>query len=175
MTETPDMSVEIARWTRACRMRIKRYLRELYDQPKVAFSFKTRTVKAEVIEALLYGCSTWTLHKEYYSKLLIVQHRVLLRIIGAQRKRLDNVAHDKTFVAGALIRMSDWRLPKRISWEILRLQCGLDGAGKRKSGPVAYRATPGYLAWRGKGACQDGHGGWAEVYGRVEERRDIRG
>ena len=34
VTEVPDMSVEIARRTRACWMRIRRYLRELYDQPK---------------------------------------------------------------------------------------------------------------------------------------------
>ena len=58
VTEVPDMSVEIARRTRACWMRIRRYLRELYDQPKVALSLKTRMVKAEAIEALLYGCST---------------------------------------------------------------------------------------------------------------------
>ena len=32
VTETPDMSVEIARRTHACWMRIRRYLRELYDQ-----------------------------------------------------------------------------------------------------------------------------------------------
>ena len=55
VTETPDMSVEIARRTRACWMRIRRYIRELYDQPKVALSLKTRMVKAEAIEALLYG------------------------------------------------------------------------------------------------------------------------
>ena len=54
----PDMSVEIARWTRACWMRIRRYLRELLDQPKVALSLKTRMVMAEAIESLLYGCST---------------------------------------------------------------------------------------------------------------------
>ena len=35
VTEIPDMSVEIARRTRACWMRIRRYLRELYDQAKV--------------------------------------------------------------------------------------------------------------------------------------------
>ena len=58
VTETPDMSVEIARRTRACWMRIRRYSRELYGQPKVALSLKTRMVKAEAIEALLYGCST---------------------------------------------------------------------------------------------------------------------
>ena len=54
VTETPDMSVQITRRTRACWMRIRRYLRELYDQPKVvALSLKTRMVKAEAIEALM--------------------------------------------------------------------------------------------------------------------------
>ena len=74
VTETPDMSVEIARRTRACWMRIRRYSRELYGQPKVALSLKTKTrmVKAEAIEALLYGCSTWTLRQEHYTKLRIV-------------------------------------------------------------------------------------------------------
>ena len=58
VTGTPDMSVEITRLNRACWMRIRRYLRELYDQPKVALSLKTRMVKVEAIEALLFGCST---------------------------------------------------------------------------------------------------------------------
>ena len=90
VTEVPDMSVEIARRTRACWMRIRRYLRELYDQPKVTLSLKIRMVKAEAIEALLYGCSTWTLRQEHYTKLRTVHHRVLLRIIGAQRKKPDH-------------------------------------------------------------------------------------
>ena len=68
MTETPDIFVEIARWARACWMRIRRYLRELNDQPKVALSLKTRMVKTGAIEALLYGCSTWTLRQKQYSK-----------------------------------------------------------------------------------------------------------
>ena len=38
VTETPDMSIEIARRTRACWMRIRRYSREIYDQPKVALT-----------------------------------------------------------------------------------------------------------------------------------------
>ena len=83
------MSVEIARRTRARWVRIRWYLRGLYGQPKVALSLKTRMVKAEVIEALLYGCSTWTLRQEHYAKLRAVHYRVLLRIIGAQRKRPD--------------------------------------------------------------------------------------
>ena len=71
-------------------VRIRRYQRELYDQPKVALSLKTLMVKAEAIEALLYGCSTWTLRQEHYAKHRTVHHRVLLRIIGAQRKRPDH-------------------------------------------------------------------------------------
>ncbi|CAN0212752.1 unnamed protein product [Ascophyllum nodosum] len=47
VTETPDMPVEIARRTRACWVHIRRYLRELYDQSKVALSLKTRMVKTE--------------------------------------------------------------------------------------------------------------------------------
>ena len=90
VTETPDMSVEISRRTRACWMRIRLYLRELKKQPKVAFSLKTRTAKAEAIKALLYGCSTRTLRQEHYAKLRTLHHRVLLRIIGAQRKRPDH-------------------------------------------------------------------------------------
>ena len=91
VTKVPGRSVEIARRTRACWMRIRRYLRKLYDQPKVALSLKTtRMIKVEAIEALLYRCSTWTLRQEHYAKLRTVHHRVLLRTIGAQRKRPDH-------------------------------------------------------------------------------------
>ena len=55
VTETTDISREIVRWTRACWMIIRRYLRELYDHPKVAFSLKNRMVKADAAKALVYG------------------------------------------------------------------------------------------------------------------------
>ena len=90
VTETSDMSVKIARRTRACWMRIRQYIRELYDQPKVALSFNTRIAKAEAIEALLCGCSTWTLRQEHYAKFRTVHQRVLLGIIGAQHERADH-------------------------------------------------------------------------------------
>ena len=111
-----------------------RYLEELYDQPKEAPPLKARMVKAEAVEALLYGCSWWTLRQEHHSKLRTVHHRVLLRIIRAQRKRPDhriisyNRALDITrcesiekalrtrrlLWAWTLIPMSGGRLPKRI-------------------------------------------------------------
>ena len=84
VVEISGMSFQIARRTPACWLRIRRYLRELYDQPKVVLFLKALMVKTEEIEALRYGCSTWTLRQEhYYSTLRTVHHRVLLRIIGA--------------------------------------------------------------------------------------------
>ena len=38
----------------------------------------------------IYGCRTWTFRQEHNSKLRTVRHRVLLCIIGAQRKRQDH-------------------------------------------------------------------------------------
>ena len=123
--------------------------RELYGQPKVALSLKTRMVKAEAIEALLYGCSTWTLRQEHYAKLRTVHHRVLLRIIGAQRKRPDHrmtsynraleitgcesivettLRTRRLLWAGTLLRMSGGGLPKRIMFG------NLEGAVRRGRG-----------------------------------------
>ena len=121
---------------------------ELYDESNIALSLKTRMVKADAIEALLYGCSTKTLRQEHYAKLSTVHHRVLLRILGAQRKRPDHLmtSYNRALVitrcasiettlrarnllgAGALIRMSGGRLPKRIVFG------NLEGAVRRGQG-----------------------------------------
>ena len=91
-------------------------------------------VKAEAIEALLYGCSTWTLRQKHYAKVRTVHHRVLLCIIGAQRTRPDHrmtsYNHSLEITGcesiettlqtrillwtGTLLRMNGGRLPKRI-------------------------------------------------------------
>ena len=65
VTKTTGMSVAIARRTRSCWMRIKRFLRELYNQPKVTLSLNTRNVKAEAIKAPLCGYSTWPLRQKH--------------------------------------------------------------------------------------------------------------
>ena len=152
VTETPDTSVEIARRTRTCWMRIGRYPRELYDQSKVALSLETRMVKTEAIEALLNGCSTWTLRQEHNAKLRTVYHRVLLLIIGAQRKRpnrrmtsynraleinrcegIETTLRTRTLLwAGTLIRMSGGRLPERIVFGNLEDAVRRGRGGKEK-------------------------------------------
>ena len=152
VTETPDMSVDFARRTPTCWMGIRRYSRELYGQPKVALSLKIRMVKAEAFKALLYGCSTWTLRQEHYTKTRTVHYRVLLRIIGAQRKTPDhritsyNCALEITrcesiettlrtrrpLWAGTLLRMSGGRLSKRLMFGNLEGAVRRGRVGKEK-------------------------------------------
>ena len=115
-------------------LRIRRYQRELYDRPGVRLDLKVRMIKAEAIEALLYGCATWTTRQDHYNKLRTIHHRVLLRIIGAKRRKSDHrvlaysraleltgcesiettVRTRRLLWVGALIRMSDRRLPKGV-------------------------------------------------------------
>ena len=62
-------SDEIDRRIRAGWMGFKRYKRELYDRPKASLlPLKARMVRFEVVEALLYGCVTWTPLKCHFAK-----------------------------------------------------------------------------------------------------------
>ena len=98
-----------------------------------------------IVEALLYGCVTWTPLKCHYAKLRTTHHRMLLRILGAwckspdkrilsykdalQRTKCESietaVRTRRLLWAGALLRMCDHRLPKRV------MPGELENAGKR--------------------------------------------
>ena len=61
VSETPNLSDEIDRRIRAGWMGFKRYKWELYDRPKASLPpLQARMLRSEVVEALLYGCATWT-------------------------------------------------------------------------------------------------------------------
>ena len=79
VTETLNLSDEIDRRIRAGRMGFKRYKRELYDRPKASLlPLKVRMERPEVVEALLYGCATWTPLKGHYAKLRTIHQKILL-------------------------------------------------------------------------------------------------
>ena len=149
VTETPDMSVEFAGRTRACWMRIRRYSREFYGQPSRALSQDPDGEGRSNRSPSVWMQYTWTLRQEHYARLRTVRHRVLLRIIGAQRKRPDHrmtsynraleitrcesiettLRTRRLFLwAGTLFRMSGGRLPKRIMFG------NLEGAVRRGRG-----------------------------------------
>ena len=81
--ESSRLSAEIDRRIRAGWMSLYRYRAELYDRPMASLDPKTRMVKAEVVEALLYGCAAWTPLKKDYQKLCAAHYRMLLRVLGA--------------------------------------------------------------------------------------------
>ena len=63
--------------------------------------------------------------------------------------------------------MSGGRLPKRIVFG------NLEGAVRRGRGGKEKEWTD--CVWHSGEMESDGHGGWAEVHGHVEERRGSRG
>ena len=97
------------------------------------------------------------LRQEHYTKLRTVHHRVLLRIIGVQHKRPDHLmTSSNRALEITQCESIDTTLRTRRPFvggdahpnerRALRVQCGEDGVGRRKSGPTAYRATSGRLA-----------------------------
>ena len=150
VTETPNLSDEIDRRIRAGWMGFKRYKRELYDHPKASLlPLKARMVMSKVVEVLLYGCATRTPLKGHYAELRTTHHsRVLLQILGAwckspnkrilsykdalQRTKCESIETTvrtrRLLWAGALLRMGDHRLPKRV------MSRDLENAGKLNVG-----------------------------------------
>ena len=149
VTEAPGVTTEIQRRIRACWMRVKKYSTQLYDRPTAAIPLKTRMAKAEAIEALLYGSTTWTPRQGDYGQLRTTHHRILLRILGEagsvradhrvrsyasalQRTGCESIETTlrkrRLLFAGALIRMDNGRLPKRL------MSGRLEGAAKRGRG-----------------------------------------
>ena len=135
MNETPNLSDEIDRRIRAGWMGFKRYKREMYDRLKAGLlPLKARTVRSEVVKALLYGCATWTPLKRPYAELRTTHHRMLLRIQGVwckspnkriflykdalQRTECESIETTvrtrRLLWAGAVLRMGDHMFPKRV-------------------------------------------------------------
>ena len=111
-----------------------RYKMEINDRPSVRLRLKVRTLKAEVLETLLYGCVTWSPSKADYGRLRKAHHQMLLRCLGwRKRKREDHIlsyanallrtdsesvettVHRRRILfAGFVARMGEERLPRRV-------------------------------------------------------------
>ena len=145
-----------------------------YGAPKVALSLKNRMVKAEAIDALWYGCNTWTLRQEHYAKPRTVHHRVLLRIIGAQRKiphhrmisynRALEITRYESFeitlrtrrlFVGGSAHSNERRAAAKLNR--VRVQCGEDGVEGERVDRLRTERHPG--VWHSGGLESDGIGG----------------
>ena len=63
----------------------RKFSTELFDRPNAPLRLKARLLKAEAMEALLYGCMTWAPRNAHYRQLRTTHHKLLLRVIGYNR------------------------------------------------------------------------------------------
>ena len=143
ISESTDLDIEIKRRIGAAWASVRKYSSQLYDRRNARLSLKTRLFKAEVMEAMLYGCATWTMRSQDFSSLRTAHYKLLLRIIGFRRKdrigykplsyreilertgseRIETTIRKRQLgFAGALVRQGDSRLSKRVMFGRLAVQ-----------------------------------------------------
>ena len=142
ISESADLNIEIKRHIGAAWASIRKYSSQLYDRRNARLSLKIMLFKAEVMEAILYGCVTWTMRSQGLSSLRTAHHKLLLRNIGFRRKdrtgykplsyrevlertgseRIETVRKRQHGFAGPLLRQSDSRLSKRVVFGRLAVQ-----------------------------------------------------
>ena len=59
VNEDGELTQEINHRSRAAWACIRRFSRELFDRPRAPWRLKVRLLRAEAMEALLYGCMAW--------------------------------------------------------------------------------------------------------------------
>ena len=134
VNEDGELTQEINHRSRAAWACIRRFSRELFDRPRAPWRLKVRLLRAEAMEALLYGCMTWAPRRDHYRLVRRTHHRLLLRVIGYRRERGTyrqlsyaqalkktgcqsveaTIRQRRLLFAGAMARQPAGRLPKRL-------------------------------------------------------------
>ena len=129
INDNADLSTEANRPIRNAWCSFRTYTLERYDRPSAPLELKILMLGVEVIEAVLYGCVTWSPHACHYDTLRQAHHSFLTRCI---RWRISNrtghpIYYLDTLIktgnkatlrrrwilfAGFVARMEDTRLPK---------------------------------------------------------------
>ena len=134
VNEDGKLTQEINHRSRAAWACIRRFSRELFDRPRASWRLKVQLLRAEAMEALLYGCMMWGPRRDHYRLLRRTRHRLLLRVIGYRRERGTyrqlsypqalkksggqsveaTIRQRQLLFAGAMAREPAGRLPKRL-------------------------------------------------------------
>ena len=94
--EDADLMVEVKRRVRLMRACYKQFGPELCGMTTARLSLKTRLLKAEATETLLFECVTWTLNASHYDKLRKAHLDAPQRILGSQgHADHTNLSHAK--------------------------------------------------------------------------------
>ena len=149
ISESADLDTEIKRRIDAAWASVRKYSSQLYHRRNARLSLKISLLEAEeVMEAMLYGCDTWTMHSQDFSRLRTAHHKLLLCIIDFRRK--DRTGY-KPYRMGRFSRGSVPNASKR--------QFGSANLGS--PGPLSGKATLGFQnescsgSWRCKGPSEE--------------------
>ena len=105
VNEDGELTQEINHRSRAAWACIRRFSRELFDRPRAPWRLKVRLLRAEAMEALLYGCMTWAPRHDHNRLLRRTHHRLLLRVIAAPTDSFRTLRPSRRLGAKA------WKLP----------------------------------------------------------------
>ena len=148
ISESADLDTEIKRRIGAAWISVRKYSSQLYDQRNARLSLKIRLFKAEVMEAILCGCATWTMRAQDFSSLRTAHHKLLLRIIGFRRK--DRTGYKPLSYREVLERTGSERIETKFG-----------SANLGSPGPLSGKATQGSRSesclggWRCKGPSEE--------------------
>ena len=134
ITEDADITRDINHRTKIAWKCFRKFSTELFDRSSAPLRLKARLLKAEAMEALLYGCMAWAPRNTHYWQLRTSHHKLLLRVIGYRRvhgthrkvsyakalKKTGNqsvkatIRQRRLLFAGVLANQGDKRLPKQL-------------------------------------------------------------
>ena len=144
ISESADLDIGIERRIGAAWVSVRKYSSQLHDRRIARLTLKIRLFKAEVMEAMLYGCATWTMRSQDFSSLRTAHHKLLLRIIGFRRK--DRIGYKPLSYREVLERTGS----ERIETTIRKRQLGFAVALVRQGGSrLSKRVMFGRLAVQG--------------------------
>ena len=86
ISESVDLDTDIKHPIGVAWASVRRYSSQMYNPRNARLSLKIRLFKAEVVEAMLYGCTTWTMRSQDSSSVRTAHPKLLLCIIGFRRK-----------------------------------------------------------------------------------------
>ena len=188
ISESADLDAEIKRRIGAAWASARKYSFQLSDRWNTRLSFKIRLFKGKVMEAMLYGCATWTMRFQDFSSLRTAHHKLLLRVIGFRRKdrtgskplsyrevfeRTGSERIEKTIrkrqlgFAGALVRQGDSRLSKRVTFGWLAVQ-GPKRGGRPATSWVDCLQKISRPPGRSRAKAKDGSGSHSELLSRID-------
>ena len=144
--------LEVDRCICNARYSFRKYTLKLYERPSAPLKLKTRMLRAEVLEIMLYDCVTWSPRAWPYDTLRRSHHSFLTCFIGRRKNNctdhpisyLDTlietekksieatIRRKKILFAGFVVRMEGTRLPKFVMFGELVGSAGYVGGQEQE-------------------------------------------